>query len=191
MEENMLVFVTGGVRSGKSSWAEQYVRKASRNEKNIHYVATAVQTDDEMKKRILDHQKRRETSKAKWVNWEKPRDIKSLASHFSGSEIVLLDCLTNLVNNELFFGVENGDERWKDANHHQYVFQSIQQGIEKLYERTSLFVIVSNEVVYDSFNNEVLFAYMKLLGKCHQWIIQKADIAVKMEFGVPVFMKGK
>lgn len=186
----MLIFVTGGVRSGKSSWAEKYVIDRSQHEKHIHYIATAVQTDEEMKKRISNHQQRRKESPVKWFTWEQSRNIEQIADHFLGNEIVLLDCLTNLLNNELFYGVENGDEQWQDRNYQQFVLEKIQHGIEKIEKKTSFFVIVSNEVVYDLFDHEVLISYMKLLGKCHQWIVRKADVAVRMEFGIPVFMKG-
>jgi len=186
----MLVFVTGGVRSGKSSWAEKYVIEKSQYVKTIHYIATAKKTDEEMEKRIESHKLRREKSFAKWETWERSSNIEWLADHFSETDIVLLDCLTNLINNELFIGVEEGDNRWKDPNHQQFVYEKIQHGIEQIEKKSSLFVIVSNEVVYDVIHDEVLLFYMKLLGKCHQWIVKKSDIAVRMEFGLPLFMKG-
>ncbi|WP_243292246.1 bifunctional adenosylcobinamide kinase/adenosylcobinamide-phosphate guanylyltransferase [Bacillus sp. FJAT-47783] len=187
----MLVFVTGGVRSGKSSWAEAYCLKKSERSKPIHYIATSIVYDDEMKERIFDHQKRRDESTVNWITWEKPRQIGSLQEKLKGNEIVLLDCLTNLVNNELFLHVEHGDERWKSLTYQKQVFQTITRDIFRIQRKTSLFVIVSNEVVYEPFNTDVVMPYMRLLGNIHQWIVQQSSVALRMEWGIPLFMKGE
>ena len=52
----MIVLVTGGARSGKSSFAEKYVAKYG---KRIAYIATAQIFDEEMKFRVELHQSRR------------------------------------------------------------------------------------------------------------------------------------
>ena len=51
-----VTLITGGARSGKSSFAEDYVKAKG---ENILYVATAKPIDDEMKDRIKKHQERR------------------------------------------------------------------------------------------------------------------------------------
>lgn len=187
----MLVFVTGGVRSGKSSWAEQYCMNKSKGNQPIHYIATSISYDDEMKDRIFDHQKRRDESIVNWITWERPRQIGSLQEKLEGNEVVLLDCLTNLVNNELFIHVEQGDERWKSFDYQKHVFQSITQDILRIQRKASLFVIVTNEVVYESFSTDVVMPYMRLLGNIHQWIVQHSEVAVRMEWGIPLFVKGE
>ena len=51
-----LILVTGGARSGKSTFAENYAREAS---KRVVYIATAAGDDEEMRRRIATHRQRR------------------------------------------------------------------------------------------------------------------------------------
>ena len=75
--KSTIIFVTGGVRSGKSSFAESLAIEYARKEKvALHYIATAVNTDTEMQERIAKHQQIRKTQKVKWnsheqANWQK------------------------------------------------------------------------------------------------------------------------
>ena len=54
-----LVMVTGGVRSGKSKFAEDLVGKTG---EKVLYIATGVNTDGEMEQRIQVHRERRPSS---------------------------------------------------------------------------------------------------------------------------------
>ena len=51
-----LILVTGGARSGKSTFAESYAREAS---KRVIYIASASGDDEEMRRRIEAHRQRR------------------------------------------------------------------------------------------------------------------------------------
>ena len=51
-----IILVTGGARSGKSSFAEKY---AARHGQRIAYIATAQVYDEEMAYRVSLHKKRR------------------------------------------------------------------------------------------------------------------------------------
>src|SRR5690606_24637861 len=97
----MLIFVTGGVRSGKSSFAEKLAIKQVESN-HLHYVATSMDTDTEMHDRIHRHKERREASSAHWITWEVERNIGRLHEKIAQNSIILFDCLTTLVNNELF-----------------------------------------------------------------------------------------
>ncbi|MDD6696859.1 MAG: bifunctional adenosylcobinamide kinase/adenosylcobinamide-phosphate guanylyltransferase, partial [Veillonellaceae bacterium] len=61
-----LVLVTGGARSGKSSFAERFV--AAHGTK-IAYIATAQIFDDEMRYRVKLHRERRPSD---WQTYEAP-----------------------------------------------------------------------------------------------------------------------
>ena len=83
-----VIYVTGGARSGKSSFA---LRLASRYEKKV-FLATAEPFDDEMKSRIGKH---REERGDQFITIEEPLyPEQALRILPSGSEVVLLDCLT-------------------------------------------------------------------------------------------------
>lgn len=56
----MKQLILGGARSGKSKLAEQTARQLSEKQnKSLHYVATALPFDDEMRERIKHHQAQR------------------------------------------------------------------------------------------------------------------------------------
>ncbi len=104
-----LIFISGGVRSGKSSFAEKLALKIACEEGGgLHYIATGVPSDLEMKERIKKHQHDREAAKYRWITVEQSINIGAIADHFNNRDILLLDCVTTLLNNELF----SSDHRW-------------------------------------------------------------------------------
>ncbi|RRR75886.1 MAG: bifunctional adenosylcobinamide kinase/adenosylcobinamide-phosphate guanylyltransferase [Candidatus Viridilinea halotolerans] len=92
---SVITLFTGGVRSGKSAWAEQY---AARLGAPVTYLATAAARDDEMQERIARHQARRPGS---WATIEEPQAIAATLATFAPESVILLDCLSLLVSNLL------------------------------------------------------------------------------------------
>jgi len=89
-----LILVTGGARSGKSSFAEETVRSFG---DKVLYIATAIAFDDEMKERIRRHRLQRP---ANWETLEAFRDFdRLLPGMLKGRDAVLLDCVTVMVSN--------------------------------------------------------------------------------------------
>src|SRR5258705_2446188 len=98
-----LIFILGGVRSGKSSHAQKLAQETG---KSVTFVATAQALDEDMSARIKQHQ---EDRPADWVTLEIQLDIaEHLRKHPIKTEVVLLDCITLLVNN-LFMTYVNDD----------------------------------------------------------------------------------
>src|SRR5690606_5688809 len=90
-----LIFICGGVRSGKSSFAEKSAAGiASQINGVLNYVAAGQPSDPEMKERIDRHQKDRMESGLDWKTWEKPAELNTISAAFSSKDVVLLDCLT-------------------------------------------------------------------------------------------------
>ena len=85
-------------------------------------------SDSEMKKRISRHQEDRRQSGCHWKTWEQPVSIGKLASYFKGDDIVLLDCLTTWLNNELFFV----EDKWQDEAFQAVLFEQMCQGIHAI-----------------------------------------------------------
>ncbi len=67
-DKNKVVLITGGVRSGKSEFAESLLQ----NEKNVLYIATAKITDKEMEHRVEKHKERRNSE---WKTYEGYKDL--------------------------------------------------------------------------------------------------------------------
>jgi len=89
-----IIYITGGARSGKSSFAEQLAIELNQK---IAYIATSIPFDDEMRKRVKLHRERRP---ANWLTIEAYTDldeqIDKVISEVGG---YLLDCITVMTTN--------------------------------------------------------------------------------------------
>lgn len=181
----MLIFVSGGVRSGKSSFAEQMASKIVDHGDGLHYIATSIRYDYEMDKRIKKHQEDRKRNALEWRTWEQPTNLQILIDEFTKKDVVLIDCLTTLLGNELF-----SDDCWQDDHAIKRLYQRLIETFEAFKQDTKATIIVSNEV----FNSGVpkdkgSFLYMKMLGSIHQVLSEMADQAFLVECGIPQLMK--
>lgn len=170
MVRGKLVFITGGVRSGKSRFAEHYLmdEQAKRNV----YIASGVAVDSEMKERIKRHQDDRESYPVEWVTIEQPCHFEQLVPQIQHGDGILWDCVTTWLANELYEGqMEMVEERLYEA-------------IEQLLEKARVVVIVSNEVLDELISNyEYTALYQAWIGRIHQKLVAKADYAFEMEYG--------
>lgn len=91
-----LTLVLGGTRSGKSTFAERMVVGSGSART---YLATAEALDDEMATRIRDHKDARDG----WTTIEEPLDIAGALAKV-GEGVVLLDCLTMWLSNQMHHG---------------------------------------------------------------------------------------
>ncbi|MEO1610865.1 MAG: bifunctional adenosylcobinamide kinase/adenosylcobinamide-phosphate guanylyltransferase [Pseudomonadota bacterium] len=87
------ILITGGVRSGKSVFAE---RKTLEFGDTAIYVATAEALDDEMSARIARHQARRG---AEWTTIAEPLALRETLERSDGGAPRLVDCLTLWLSN--------------------------------------------------------------------------------------------
>jgi adenosylcobinamide kinase/adenosylcobinamide-phosphate guanylyltransferase len=98
----MIHLVLGGARSGKSRFAlEQVIQLSEKTDLPVTFVATATASDPEMAQRIAYHQAERPDY---WRLAEVPLDLNLLLAEteFSPKQILLIDCLTLWLNNQLF-----------------------------------------------------------------------------------------
>ncbi|GKU84661.1 bifunctional adenosylcobinamide kinase/adenosylcobinamide-phosphate guanylyltransferase [Niallia sp. NCCP-28] len=187
MDENStLIFITGGVRSGKTSFAEQLAAQfAEKEDLQLHYLATGVVTDAEMQKRVEHHQEIRANYQRQWKTVEQEANLHTLQQRFCKKDVVLFDCLTTLVSNELFL---------KEQAHWSKSFleslkQEIVTAVILLSRKCKYFIIVSNEVSYEPMQTPLLIAYSWLLGNLHQTFVEIATEAYLVENGL-VIKKG-
>jgi adenosylcobinamide kinase/adenosylcobinamide-phosphate guanylyltransferase len=89
-----LLLILGGVRSGKSRWAER--RAAGRPP--VTYLAAAQAGDDEMARRIAQHRQRRP---ADWRTVEEPWDAAAAIARHQQEGTLLLECLSLWLTNRL------------------------------------------------------------------------------------------
>lgn len=184
----MLVFITGGVRSGKSAFAERLASSFLTSDRNkLIYVATSKIYDTEMKNRIEKHQEDRERSGLEWETWEQSTHLELILPHLREHHIVLVDCLTTLVANELFFDIDI----WNDPEYKQEIFNRVIAFLAEVKKNNLTLLIVSNELLNGGISYDAAtLTYMKLIGILHQKIVQIANDVYLVEAGIPLMLKG-
>ncbi len=177
----MTALIIGGSGSGKSEYAEDLA--VSFGGSRI-YIATMKPWDEECENRILRHREMREKKQFETV--ECYRSLKKLIFKKRPS-VVLLECMSNLVSNELFGLWEEGDIPVLDKN---TAAAEIAEGIIHLERQTDHLVIVTNDVFsdgdhYSPQTNE----YRKVLGSVNQLAAKRAHMVVEIVAGIPIKMK--
>lgn len=176
------IFITGGVRSGKSSFAERLTHHLA-GDRQLVYVATGVAFDDEMKRRIKHHQQLREG--LGWLTIEHPTNFDTLRPRIPKDAIVLWDCATTWLANECYT-----DEAWQTPQLMQRV-KAMQQTIETLHQAGVPLIIVSNEMLDAPIPTYAeTETYTRTLGEVHQWFVREATVAIEMQYGVQKIWKG-
>lgn len=181
-----LIFVTGGARSGKSTYAENIVKGYS---KSVVYIATAIAFDDGMKDRIARHQKQRPDD---WGTIELYKDFETMKeeSAFKKAEIVLFDCLTVMAtNNMLDFPV---DYETCSIEKVSEIEEAIKKEVEILLDvcKDKILIMVSNEVGLGLVPAYKLGSYFRdIAGRMNQLVASRADEAYFTVSGIPMKLK--
>ena len=177
-----IILVTGGARSGKSSFAQQLAQGAKGP---VLFVATAEAGDDDMRRRIEEHRRQRP---ATWRTLEVPTQVASqIPEAAAGAETVIVDCITLLVSNILLKHGDGSDtaRRAEDA------VMAEMGALARYMDRTKAsFIIVTNEVGLGLVPaNETGRLYRDLLGRANQKLAQCADEVYLMVCGIPLPIK--
>ena len=163
-----LIMVTGGARSGKSEFAERFMRAYTNK---TAYIATAEILDEEMRERVNMHKMRRLDDF--WLNFEAPYAAHKLFADLpSEAEGVLFDCLTLYVSNMIY-------KNYQEIPFEEKI-QTVRDGIRLLVEearaskKTVLFV--TNEVGLGIVpDNELAREYRDIVGWVNQWLAEQCD----------------
>lgn len=176
-----IVLVTGGARSGKSSFAEKYVAALGGP---IAYIATAETLDNEMEARVALHRARRPAS---WQTYEAPRAAhEALAAAAAGARAVLFDCLTVYVSNLLLdpSAPATTEER------HSRISGEIARLVAAARAVDATVVFVTNEVGAGIVpDNALAREYRDLAGLANQQIAAVADEVYLVVSGIAVDIK--
>jgi adenosylcobinamide kinase/adenosylcobinamide-phosphate guanylyltransferase len=170
-----VTLVLGGARSGKSRYAQTLAARFS----PVAFVATALPSDEEMRRKIERH---RSDRPKEWRTIEEPLHLDTVLTdqgvHY---RIVLVDCLTLYAANLL------EAEGWN--------LTAVEARLEGLYSALRSapcsVALVSNEVgsgVVPSFPSGC--QYRDLLGEINQRVASVADNVLLMVAGLPLALKG-
>lgn len=171
-----IILITGGQRSGKSTYAEKMALTLS---DTPVYIATAHIWDDEFKHRVDIHKSRRGPQ---WENIEEEKELGKINIY---NKVALIDCLTLWCTNFYFEGAENGNE--PDIEH---TLDRIKQEFDKFTSQEATFIFVTNEIGLGGVSdNPVQRHFTDLLGWVNQYVASKADEVYLMTCGIPVKIK--
>lgn len=169
----MIYLITGGERSGKSTYAQNLALQLS---ESPIYVATARKWDVDFQNRIDRHQQERDD---RWTNIEKEKHISEI--DFSG-KVALIDCVTLWLTN--FFVDTNYDVNLS-------LEEAKKEFISIVSQENTVFIIVTNEIGMGVHaETHIGRKFTELQGWMNQFLASKADEVILMVSGIPVRIKG-
>jgi adenosylcobinamide kinase/adenosylcobinamide-phosphate guanylyltransferase len=167
----MIHLITGGARSGKSSYAQQLALSQATDP---IYVATAKIWDGDFEARVKRHQQDRGPE---WTNYEEQLYVSLLPLE---GRVAVIDCVTLWLTN--FF--------LQHQQHVETALYSIQQEINALLSRNATLIIVTNEIGMGVHaETEAGRKFTDLQGWANQYIAQRAQKVTLMVSGIPVSIK--
>jgi adenosylcobinamide kinase/adenosylcobinamide-phosphate guanylyltransferase len=188
-----MILVTGGARSGKSSFAENILK----NEDKVLYIATSIAFDDEMKHRIKKHRQQRN---AHWDTLEEYKavgdKILSLNKQYNG---IILDCITIMTSNLLMQAAPNfSEEEYSKLDYRieetkiLYEMKNLVEGLRYMEENyDTKTVLVTNEVGLGIVpENKLSREFRDIAGRVNQYLASQSDEVYLLVSGIPVKIKG-
>ncbi|MCF2592763.1 bifunctional adenosylcobinamide kinase/adenosylcobinamide-phosphate guanylyltransferase [Bacteroides caecigallinarum] len=165
-----IILVTGGQRSGKSSYAEGLAHQLT---DQPVYLATAKIWDEEFRQRVLRHQQNRGPE---WTNLEEETE---LSKYDLKDRVIVIDCVTLWCTNFFF--------KYQDV---QKTLDSIKTEFDKFTAQDATFIFVTNEIGLGGVSeNELQRKFTDIQGFINQYIAAKADEVILMVSGIPVKIK--
>ena len=166
-----ITLITGGQRSGKSSFAQNLAEEKSANP---IYLATARIWDDDFKNRIERHKSDRDEC------WQTIEENKHISNHNLSDKTVLMDCVTLWLNN--FFYDNNYD-----------LEKSLEQAKtewDKFISQDFNLIVVTNELGMGVHaENETSRKFADLQGWVNQYIATRANNVYLMISGISTKIK--
>ncbi len=178
----MIILVTGGQRSGKSTFAESLLR----DKENVSYIATSLVEDKEMEDRVKAHRMSRPSY---WHTIEAYRDF---VPKLNKDDYYLFECVGTMTSNIMF-------ERTKDLDFispelskeiEDEIFSNLYSLIEKVREDEKTIVFVTNEVGFSLTSpNHLGRVYTDILGRINQKLGREADQVYLVVCGIEMRIK--
>lgn len=166
-----IILITGGQRSGKSSFAQKTALSLS---PSPVYLATSRIWDDEFRQRVERHKANRGSE---WTNIE---EEKNLSRHALAGRTIVIDCVTLWATN-FFFDLDADIDTALNA---------IKEEFDTFTAQDATFIFVTNEIGLGGVSeNQVQRKFTDLQGWTNQYIAQQADQVYLMVAGIPLQVK--
>lgn len=194
-----IILVTGGARSGKSTFAENLLEE----EPSVCYLATSIVQpgDTEMADRVKKHQEQRSK---KWVTEERFRDVGQFLSEHHQYKGYLLDCATLLSINYFYslmvdeYGEDYAliDEKIAGFTEEEKnkieakIMVEWHKIIENARKLSGDLIIVSNEVGLGIVpENPFTRWFRDIYGRVNQYLGKESDEVYLVVAGIPLEIK--
>lgn len=179
-----IILITGGSRSGKSSYAESLYKDYNQ----VLYIATAIVTDDEMQERINHH---KESRNQQWETVEAYKDLDQVIAKTSCKNI-LLDCVTVMITNLMFdqdSSVEDLSLKEVEALEER-IIQEFTKLLSFVRDMEKNIILVSNEVGYGLVPAYKLGRLFRdIAGRVNQHLALLSDEVYLVSCGLPLKLK--
>jgi len=170
--KNKTVFILGGLKSGKSTYAVNLAKKAGGT---VTYIATAAITDREIMQRVQNHVKSRP---AGWKTVEEQINL-PLAINKVVTKTVIIDCINFWVSNNLY-----------NKHSEESILEQAERFCAVLKKKKMNCFIISNEVGLCLVPpNKIGRVFQSVLGKVNQIMAKNADEVVFIAAGIAVKIK--
>ncbi|KAB1069379.1 bifunctional adenosylcobinamide kinase/adenosylcobinamide-phosphate guanylyltransferase [Tamlana haliotis] len=167
----MIYYITGGERSGKSSYAQNLAMSFTNNPK---YIATSRVWDGDHKKRIDRHIADRDE---RWTSIEEEKEV---ANFVNPKDVVVIDCVTLWLTN-FFIDTKNDIDKALELAKIEF---------NKLLDIDATIIIISNEIGMGVHaQTEIGRHFTQLQGWMNQHIAKNSDKATMMVSGIPLTLK--
>lgn len=171
-----IILITGGERSGKSSYAEGLALSISTNPV---YIATAHIWDEEFRQRVLLHQQRRGPQ---WTNIEEEINLDGCKIE---GRCAVIDCITLWLTNLIQPYLSSSGNFDVKA-----VLENAKLQFDTFTSQDATFIFVTNEIGSGGVSpNPMQRRFTDLQGWMNQYIAGKADEVYLMVSGIPVKIK--
>lgn len=176
-----IIFITGGARSGKSSFA---LKEASKISGKRAYIATAEALDEEMRERIEKHKRDRGNG---WDTCEEPLKIAKVIKEIEDKyNVIVVDCLTLWLSNMMHANLNLN----KEIENLIGVLKNCRGVLQYAPTRKTGLYIVSNEVGMGIVpENEMTRRFRDMAGFLNQKIAELADVVYMMVSGIQMKIK--
>lgn len=163
----MIYLITGGQRSGKSSYAQEFALSLT---DSPVYVATARVLDEDFEQRVERHKQDRDE---RWSTMEVEKKLSNLDLE---GEVAVIDCITLWLTNFFMDTDQDLDRSLKLAK----------KELEKLLRQDAMFILITNEIGMGTHApTESGRKFTDLQGWMNQHVAQKADKVTLMVSGIP------
>lgn len=167
----MIYYITGGERSGKSSYAQKLAENLTTTP---YYLATSRIWDKDFSIRVERHKAERNEY------WTTIEEEKFISKVIPVNEVIVIDCVTLWLTN-LYIDFDNNVEK---------ALEFAKNEIEAISKINSKIIIISNEIGMGVHaQTHIARKFTELQGWVNQFIAKKASEATFLVSGIPIKLK--